>query len=262
MYRFIDEKQLMMSLENKSFLVKLPLVWKDKWEGFPYSLLDNEAGKVKIQRYFERNGIPFEPGIISILKNTVYCLCFTKCSESSALWDTYYNHCDVVRIEVDKIQFRKELCDDHFTYLKPIEYVLEPNSEPFLMQTLKKIVRKKTHGMTKTQPIYGFIFKRRETFSWEKEIRFLWYRPSNLSIPVQNSNQTIFNLNPSLNKTEIESEVYRNWKCNTNKLIKSVLVHPDASMAFCEKIRKICDKHEIIFLGKSKMNDAPTIESK
>ncbi|MCI5209287.1 MAG: hypothetical protein D3910_10940 [Candidatus Electrothrix sp. ATG2] len=257
MYRFIDLNQLEHVLDTKSFLLKLPSTWKDKYEGFPYAKLDCEEGKRKVQTYFARHGIGFNEDIIRILKTTVYCLCFTKCRESSAHWDAYYSHSDVVRIQVNKPNFCKEFCDGRFGVLKSVKYVVDTESEKFLMKTLKEIVLVKSARTVQTKPARGYLFKRARQFRWEEEVRYLLYDPLNLTIPDPASNQFVFNTNPSLNRTKLKEAISRGWRCENNELVTSVLVHPDASDVFCERVEKICENHEISFLGKSKMNDAP-----
>lgn len=260
LYRFINEEKLHNLFDTSSFELKLPLKWKDKWEGFPFELLDNEKGRLKVKQYLEKNNIPFHQDIITILKEAIYCLCFTKTDESEALWNAYYNHNSVVRIEIEKKNFISEFDSGNHSELTDVTYVKDSITESFLLKILSNIIISTETG-AKTFPMKGYTFKREKEYFWENECRFLFYETKNLTLERPDSGQQIFctQANMNIGGNSVPDKKVITMSCPLNEMIKSVLVHPDADRSFCENIEKMCKSVGVYYLGKSTMNSPPQL---
>lgn len=258
LYRFINIKQLDSLFTNNSLRLKRPVLWKDKWEGFPFELLDNEEGKQKVKHYLDKNEIHFHEDIITILKETIYCLCFSKTSESEALWNTYYDNTNVVRIEMKKQKIKKYLDFGAHSDLVDVSYVDCSITGAFLMEVLSTIIVPIQNG-AKIFPIKGYTFKRKQQYNWENECRFICYDPSNLTLNRPGSRQKILHTQSSINirTNSVPDEKVIKLACPINELIGSVLVHPDSDKLFGNKIEKMCKNLGVNYLGKSTMNKPP-----
>jgi len=261
LYRFINLEQLQNIFTSSSFRLKRPILWKDKWEGFPFELLDNIEGKKKVKQYLEENRIPFHQDIISILKDTIYCLCFSKTDESEALWNTYYRDACVVRVEIDRKKFLSEFNFGTHSELLDVAYVNDSITESFLMERLRTIIVPISNG-AQTDPMKGYTFKRENAYKWEDECRFLFYDPKNLTLKRPGSGQQIFNTQPEMNidGASVPDEKVIEMPCPLNEMIISVLVHPDADNLFCKKIEEMCKNVCVNYSGRSTMNNPPQIE--
>lgn len=253
-------EQLCHLFDTCSFRLKRPQLWKDKWEGFPFELLDNEKGKENITRYLEKNKILFHADIITLLKETVYCLCFSKIGESEAHWNTYYKDTNVVRIEIEKQIFINEFAKENNSKIEDVTYFEESITESFLMKKLGTIIVPIPNG-AKTFPMNGYTFKRKQQYGWEDECRFLLYDPRNLTLKRPGSGQIVFNTHPSMNigGDTVPDEKVIKMECPINKMIVSILVHPDADECFCKEIEELCKEASVNYSGKSTMNNHPSL---
>jgi hypothetical protein len=255
-YRFVNFTQLQSLFNDGIFILRRPVLWEDKWEGFPFKILDNSSGRQKISEYFKQENIPFNRDIIAILKNTIYCLCFTKLAESETLWNTYYNHYEVARIEVNKDVFIKNFVVGIYREFLDVEYVPESQiTESYLLNLIISKIVFRDGIQTKTIPTNGYRFKIKERYQWEDECRFLIYEPKNLTMKSDHLKQKVFNIQPEMNlengiiKDKIELKILK----PLNEIIKSILVHPHASDSFCNKVKSMCKIAKVPYLGRSKI---------
>jgi hypothetical protein len=251
LYRFINKDEFEKILINNTLVLKRPSLWKDQYEGFAFKLLDNQEGKKLIKSYFDSNNIQFFPDFLQILKDTIYCLCFTMTAEDDALWNSYnYNH-QAIRLKIARINIESLLPNTTFFILKDVQYENKTTLHGDLNKYLSQIIYK-VNGNTKVEPFKGYIVKREE-FRHENEARLLFYNAQNLLAQRNDLDTKVYYVNGGKTQPGIQISDTYELKISQpiTQFISSVLIHPEADETYLKLIESLCLKYGVTFAGKS-----------
>lgn len=221
-----------------------------------------------------------EKTLYIILKCVIqYYLTFSTCfskdkNESDAMWRIYSFDKTSLRVEfnreklsnLEKIHFYSVHYDDNYDFLNMLEKTIKVNNGNIILKTFEPFIQK------------------RKAFSHEKEIRMLYKHQLeeiiifNIEKHPDHSTDEFNELHkdlkdcfsddkeflPSIFLIAIQKYLYKfekedptvpiilaDEKITTNKLIKSILVHPQAPDFYVKIIKKYCKQFNIEFVKKS-----------
>lgn len=221
-YRYIPFFTLFDILKNSHLTFVRPALWEDPFEGFLFRKHKTTVGQQQIREYVLRFQNQQYYSLLELTLNNFERMFFaqswSKSNESDAIWNTYGYENSGIRIEMDQEYFTNI---DFITRLEA-EYVQKLSLEDDLIRVGIK------EGKTDLKKLYKF---KREAFSYEKEIRFIY----------EDRNQ----VNERVGETKDVSI--------DTKEIKSVLVHPKAKEYYVDIVRQLCTLYEVPFIGKSKL---------
>lgn len=232
-------------------VLKRPQLWKDPYEGFPFRFLESEQGLLIVNDYFRQNDIFFYDDILSVLKDTIYCLCFTKTPESEAMWKSYNYNTQSLRLSFDFNEIYNIQVNNNYFNLVNVKYSDKEMLKYDLRKYLKTIIYKKNNNII-LKPYNGFIIKRRE-FIHENECRLLFYNTNSLLGKNDITKTKIFYLGETKIDHSIITDTYKLNMIDNEISIKSVLLHPDYNDFDTNNISQLCSENNIEFLGKSKL---------
>ncbi|MES2050061.1 MAG: hypothetical protein V4447_16800, partial [Pseudomonadota bacterium] len=237
--------------------------WHDPYEGFILKALRSIEGQNRIAKWLDRRGYLNLPSgdamsILEYLHKTVHMQSWTKKEQSQAMWKLYHHIGETVRIStsVDKIKKLEGIL------IVPIKY--------------KKLTldNELSHVFKRNKLEYGEIFARKsKEYSHEEEIRLMSSIDLTLikkapldilSFPhetIKEAFQSLVEMGAISNESlEDSMSDFRKKACikrisiaGIDNFIESVMVPPDASNEFTEKVRLYCEANGLPFEGKSKL---------
>ena len=226
LYRFTLFESLVDIIQTKELTLISPSLWDDPYESYAFSSMKTDEGIEKIESILKKylNSENVAPSLM-ILKSSavdIFGQCWTKKSESDALWRIYSHENMSVRIEIP----RSDILKLSKVYDYDVEYVEEMNLE----NEIKKIFIDRGNSFSLNKA----VCTKRKAFNHEEEVRLL----SNIY-----NNNFLLQKNKRISFSHIEG------------FIKSILLNPLAPSWFESTLSKYCDLNGINYLGKSKLYD-------
>lgn len=174
-YKYLSLRRAFECLDNNAFWFSNPMQWRD-----PYEKLFLKA------KYFLRGvsrpaGYPYDK---------IYCFCLRENPNCEAAWKMYGD--DVVRFKIDWKGFVKMLEEntkDYDVYVGKIHYLKRKAIRDLTLMGIKKLFLCDGNA---ADPYVASMFIKRESFSYESEIRVLirdrsdyakWEKGKSLSLP-------------------------------------------------------------------------------
>ena len=247
LYRYISFEAFVGMIQKESLTFMLPALWDDPKEGIPFEQLLENFDKEKV---YERIML------FSVYQKT-YAQCWTKLSESDAMWRIYSFNNRAIQIRVSKKNLQL-LPDIH---LVPVKYVnrFEPGDSIGIDAFLQSLATK------------------RRAFEHEKEVRLIkYYRFSGNEDLEQHINaflasfdhpkrmEIVDSIFPELSLEEKVDKIVKLLNIGNKKqktlevsyqhipnFIAGVKVHPLAPDWYIDVVKEYCTRNKIPFDGRS-----------
>ena len=259
LYRIMPLKFFFEMIKSQKLYFVRPKLWMDKHEGFLFQKLKSPQGIKEVElavsqfppnlsrRCFIESALAFE--------KTFYAQSWSLRPHSAAMWRDYNHDNSSVRIEINESDIQKL----HLVHLIDIEYVDAVN----LYAELDRVFGQGDSVC----PMEAYRIKRRD-FDHEQEVRLIYINPEALvEKPKAQMDQwraAVENLrhsDPILAKAiekEVLSEIQDHQLIDFNQVrgfIKSIMLHPHANSDLDRELANFCSRHELNYLGKSKLYD-------
>jgi len=164
-YRVMSINRLIDMLENKENALVKPELWDDPFENFILNI-----------PITDKNGITSK----SPLRKRAYGQCWTKTTESDAIWRIYAPHHDGVKIRTTVKKLHKSLHEAQSKNANISSYIGEVKY--YKNDEIENLVRDRLAQKSKFKGSIGqarsLLFKR-YAFKYEKEIRLIYLDPNN-----------------------------------------------------------------------------------
>ena len=274
LYRIISLETFIDLLHNQRERYVRPATWDDNYEGYLFKKILNPEDRRKIIEDIYYNVCPksYEGTINNLLKLEhckyfVYGQCWSKLSDSDALWRiySYNNHAIQIRTTDTRINNLLKINSDISYEIRSVKYDVESDDNLMHKQVLQLKEKLKT---------YEPFFHKRKAFKHESEVRVLiddkkWYQIAGMSSWGANWNihEKMQEISDDVSRLdeidkrlteymghwkekEVPVDLYQTITC-LNKYILGVKVHPMAEKWYVELIKKLCEEKKINFEGQS-----------
>lgn len=276
LYRIISLESFIDLLHNQRERYVRPATWDDNYEGYLFKKILNPKDRRKIIEDMYYNVCPqnYEATINNLFKLEhckyfVYGQCWSKLSDSDALWRIYAYNNHAIQIKTTDVRIKNllKINSDILYEIRNVKYDVEPEDNLMHKQVLQLKEKKK---------IYEPFFHKRKAFEHEAEVRVLiddkrWYQIMEMSSrganwKIYEKMQEFLEDVDRLDEIEkrlteymghwIEKEIpvnfYQTITC-LNKYISGVKVHPMAEKWYVELIKELCEEKKIKFEGQSNL---------
>lgn len=272
LYRIISFEDFVNLIFNGKDRFSNRTKWPDEYEGYTYSWLTNTERILKVINEIKRRNQDDVNKIVSDISKMwsmgllTYAQCWTKYSETDAMWRCYSYGNKGIRIRTTKRKlishakraFKNDPCKTQVV-CDEVKYDLltEDNALEYQMSQI--------YGSKKTYEPY---FHKRDVFKHEGEYRLLVMNSPNTLAGIMKLYVTEELKNGELNDRRIAEEISKFVKSfddreypdtiikrsdDAKKYINGVMVHPEAKTWFVDIVKEICEKNHIVFDGQSKI---------
>lgn len=232
--RYMSFQRFCEIVFNQELVLVSPDSWNDKYERYIYQVLKTEEGKNRVSEFLRQEHHSTERDIENLIKliiticESAHCLCFSKNIDAEVMWNSYSYNSQAIMIKTTDLEL-KELTREKapFYELREVEYDLEEHGLEYLYKLFNQ-----NGSRSSVAYDYHFFTHKRKAFKYEQEVRLIESNPHN-------------NKDTKFIHCSIVPE----------KLIKGVMVHPLATEDYTDLIKKICEKFNLEFLGKSTIYD-------
>lgn len=247
LYRYISFESFVGLVQNKALTFVLPESWEDPKEGSAFFEFLNSLEDV------------FEKILCYSIYNKTFGQCWTKLSESDAMWRIYsYNNRAVqIKVDTDKLFLLKDV------RIVPVEY-----TDSYEIDSSKKI-----------ESFYQSLAVKRIAFQHEDEVRLIVNYKFKSDDDFENHAKALLSFSKHPQWEELLESLYPgmpiekqieeaakmlnvgNERQNTldvsfeniPKFIAGVKVHPMAPDWYVDVVREYCNRNSITFDGKSSL---------
>lgn len=304
LYRFIPLHELIDICESPGKLVlKSPRLWDDNYEGYFYKKLMSEKSMIdmfiNIRSHIKDEDLDLnakgdvismrinlttadQKAILSMLRFSavyylIFCMSWSKKSESDALWRIYSYDNKAIRIST-KVEYFKRLKKIFFSEVK---YQSKFDFSKIVNDVLYRDINSENIALKHFKPFYV----KRIEFNHEKEVRMFYFHKlrnvlflnlfksnnhttddfnyikdnlykcidinGNLIISEYKTLLKIY-LAPFLSESIVEFDLEKE-NLKPKDIIDDVMIHPLAPEYFVKIVKKYCTRYGLEFLGKSNL---------
>ena len=209
-----------------------PEMWNDQYEGYIGRFIDTAEGKEKISIYLKENHSASEENIahmqdfIRLLCENTYCLCFSADIDAEVMWNAYsYNSQAIMIITTDDELEKLNTPPSYDFEIRKVQYDLEDTGIMSICSLLgingKNVYVNSAHK---------FFTHKRKCFEYEKEYRII------------------------VMSTKYKGSKFARYPIeDLSTFIKGVMVHPLATESYDGLVKRMCEKFNLKYLGKSKI---------
>lgn len=281
LYRIISFPGFVNLVEHKMERFVEPTTWEDTYEGYMLRLLEDTSKRKDVLRILHEEVYPNNIGAtmesylnLWSARWLCYGQCWSKISESDALWRIYSYDKMAIRIETNEKLIRSQiensdLARQYSIVVDNVDYDLDENDA---LKTQTELLKESKRAV---EPFYH----KRLAFEHEREKRVILISNYKKMIDGLSTMGALFNfekanagrqLSTDDMLEQVEKEILKmQYPFEKEKLRKemfvqisdlsqyilSVMVHPQAEDWFVKLVEKICKRTEIKCLGKSHMYD-------
>ena len=275
LYRFISFPAFINLVEQKQERYVQPTSWEDTYEGYLLRSLDKADVENCLKQLAEAiclgSAETAADNYIRLYNARWHCYgqCWTKRSESDALWRIYSYGKMSIRIETDEEQIRKVLSSaTNSITIDDVHYDLD--DEYGQLRAESKLLKELVLSKRIPEP----YFHKRRAFEHEQEKRVIFFDPAQSKMMTRKEYSVLNNYRRSNAKDKsfeeqismISIELKRRFNeflqdglskfvsiPNIEQYIKSVMVHPQAEEWIVKLVERICKRVGLNFSGKSQM---------
>lgn len=221
-YRFIEVDRFFEMIEKKKLILVKPRKWDDPFEDFLSKAIVINSKGIRIR---------FN------VTNDFYGQCWTLKGECDGMWRNYASLDDGVRIECKTLRLLEVIYDknNRSSGLSCfIGRVIYPNDENNMRTKMKELISKMLADNSSGKEIAKILLIKRKEFSYEKEVRLLYFNEDSNDSDIITFNIEPVNIIESVYfSPKMDQDVYKEHKqklvqygFNENHISKSHLYEP------------------------------------
>lgn len=247
LYRYISFEQFVGMVQNKALTFVLPELWEDPKECAPFEQL-----LLSMDNIYERI-------LFAAMHNKTYCQCWTRASESDALWRIYSYNNRAIQIKASEEKIR-QLPD---VKLVPVIYadVFELGEEEGVDKYLRSLAIKRRAFQHEDEVRLIKHYEYLDTDDFEKHVKaFLAVseHPQMVEIieslfPGLEPEEQIEKIASLLNTGKSRKATLDISYGSIPEFIDGVLVHPLAPNWYVDIVAEYCRRNSLPFHGKSSL---------